>query len=362
MGTMTVPTLAITGVAGFIGQRFLAHLEPVVATVPAARIVAFDVREPTRRIAGLELHRLDLAGADLAPRLAGVEVLVHLAAVADPVADAALMRRVNLDATRRLLDAAAGAGVRRVVRISPTTVYGAWPDNLVPLTEDAPLRPNDGYDPGILAAEVERLLADWAAADRDRTVVVLRSAPVLGPGAAHLWARLLAGPTRVRPGGRRAPVQVVHVDDVADALRRAVLALRGGTYNLSATGWIDARDAEALVAPAVLPELPVGLLEPVLDVGWRSGLTEVPPAVLPYLRDPWVVANDRLRAEGWEPRHGNEAVLVATADALAARARLTRRRVVLGAAALGGLVATAAVVSGTRRWRGARRARHPSRG
>lgn len=361
MGAMSFPTLAITGVAGFIGQRFLAHLEPVVETVPAARIVAFDVREPTRRIAGLEWHRLDLAGADLGPRLAGVEVLVHLAAVTDPVADAALMRRTNLDATRRLLDAAAAAGVRRVVRVSPTTVYGAWPDNLVPLTEDAPLRPNDGYGPGILAAEVERLVADWAVADRGRAALVLRAAPVLGPGATHLWARLLAAPTRVRPGGRRAPVQVVHVDDLADALRRAVLDRWEGTYNVSATGWIDARDAEALVAPAVLPELPVGLLDGVLDLGWRSGLTEIPPAVLPYLRDPWVVANDRLRAEGWEPRHSNEAVLVATADALAARAWLTRPRVVLGAAALGGLLATGVVVSATRWWRGARSARRPSR-
>ena len=46
---------------------------------------------------------------------------------------------------------------------------------------------------------------------------------------------------------------------------------------------------------------------------WSSGLGDAPPSILPYFVHPWVVANDRLEAAGWKPRHSNdEAILLAT--------------------------------------------------
>jgi nucleoside-diphosphate-sugar epimerase len=71
------------------------------------------------------------------------------------------MRHVNVEGTRHVLDAAASVGARRVVRISSATVYGAWANNPVPLTEDTALRPNPDFSPAVQAAEVERLLAEW---------------------------------------------------------------------------------------------------------------------------------------------------------------------------------------------------------
>ena len=62
--------------------------------------------------------------------------------------DEALMARVNVEGTRRVLAAAAAVSATRIVRISSATVYGAWPSNPVPLTEDAPLRPNPHFSPG----------------------------------------------------------------------------------------------------------------------------------------------------------------------------------------------------------------------
>jgi nucleoside-diphosphate-sugar epimerase len=351
---MCASTVAITGVAGFVGQCLVARVH---GEAQAMRIVGFDVREPARRVPGFELHRIDLAATDATPHLAGVEVLYHLAGIGDPIGDEALMRRVNVDATRRLLDAADRTGVRRVVRVSPAAVYGARPSNPVPITEDAPLRPNEGYVPAVHAAEVERLLADWAGTG-GRSAVVLRSAPVLGAGANHLWARLLVGPARLRPAGPRAPVQVVHVEDLASALVLAATVPDDGAYNVSASGWLDAGDAEQLTCPAILPPLPPAVLQWVLEAGWRSGFAEVPPAVVPYLCHPWVVANDRLRAAGWQPRHSNEAVLVATADHLARHTTLTRRRVAgLAVAVAVGLGASGLSLAR----RGGRRARRPTR-
>ena len=44
---------------------------------------------------------------------------------------------------------------------------------------------------------------------------------------------------------------------------------------------------------------------------FSAGLVDVPPSEVPYLVHPWVVAIDRLRAEGWNPQHTNEETVLA---------------------------------------------------
>jgi nucleoside-diphosphate-sugar epimerase len=309
---MSTRTVAVTGVAGFLGQRLLAGLE---AEPDVARIVGLDVREPPRRSPRLVLHRVDIAGHDLKPLLEGVDVLVHLAAVVDPIADEPLMTRVNLEGTRRVLDAAAAVGVRKIVRLSTTAAYGAWATNPVPLTEDAPLRPNPGFSPAVHAAEVERLLAEWQYDHPAVTITTLRTAPVLGAGAHHLWARMLTSPSRPRVRGASPPVQVVHVDDVVRALTLVVRGDHPGVLNVAAEGWLDAEAIGALVPRPVLPAMPGDVLRRALARMWGTGVGDIPPTVVPYLVYPWVVASDRLQALGWEPTHTNEETILETVDA-----------------------------------------------
>ena len=128
------------------------------------------------------------------------------------------MASVNVEGTRRVLAAAAAVSATRIVRISSAAVYGAWPSNPVPLTEDAPLRPNPHFSPAVQGAEVERLIAGWRDEHPGVTVTTLRSAPVVGPGAERLPARILLGRPPLRVRGAAMPVQVVHVDDLATAL------------------------------------------------------------------------------------------------------------------------------------------------
>ena len=67
---------------------------------------------------------------------------------------------------------------------------------------------------------------------------------------------------------------------------------------------------------------------------WSSGLGNVPPRVLPYLLHPWVVANDRLRAQGWAPVHSNESAILASPPLESALT--ARRRAALTVAAVAG--------------------------
>lgn len=309
---MTSKTVAVTGVAGFLGQRLVPCL---AAESDIDRIIGLDVREPPRRVPQLELHRVDIAGHDLKPLLEGVDVLVHLAAIVDPIADEALMTRVNVEGTRRVLDAAAAVGVRKIIRLSTTAAYGAWSTNPLPLTEDAPLRPNPGFNAAVHAAEVERLLAEWQYEHPSVTITTLRAAPVLGAGAHHLWARLLTSPTRARVRGASPPFQVVHVDDVVRAIALVVREDHAGVLNVAADGWLSAEALDDLVPRPVVPALPADVLRRALARMWTSGVGDTPPTVVPYLVFPWVVASDRLQALGWQPTHTNEETVLETVDA-----------------------------------------------
>src|SRR5436305_41 len=147
--SMDVVAIAVTGASGLVGQRLLPRLAD---EAEVTRLIGLDVRDPLRRVRNLTFHRVDIGGAELKPLLEAADVLVHLATVVDPIPDEALMARVNVEGTRRVLDAAAAVGVRKVIRVSTAAVYGAWPNNPVPLTEDATLRPNPGFAPAVRAA------------------------------------------------------------------------------------------------------------------------------------------------------------------------------------------------------------------
>jgi nucleoside-diphosphate-sugar epimerase len=302
--------VAVTGVSGFLGQRLLPLLD---ASPGVARIVGLDVRDPARRARKLQFHRVDVLGTDLTPYFRDVSSIVHLAAAIGPQPDDAVFTRVNVDGTQRVIDAATAAGVVKIVRPSSTAVYGAWANNPVPITEDAPLRPSPAYLPAMVDGECERLLAQWANAAPGRTATRLRIAPIVGVGAHSLFTAVATGRAPVRVRGATPPVQVVHIDDAAAALELSTAVDLDGAYNVAADGWLAYEDAGALLPAGHMPALPLGLATRVLAVGWATGLGDAPPSVIPYLMHPWVVANDRLKRSGWKPGHSNEeALLLAT--------------------------------------------------
>lgn len=340
--------IAITGITGYLGHHLVARL----AEAGVDRIVGIDVHEPPGAPL-VEFHQLDIRDTGLAKALVGVDVLVHLAFQHDPIRDEDRMRSINVDGTRAVLDAAGATGVSKVVYPSSATVYGAHPDNDFPLTESSTLRANTDFAYAAHKLETERLIEAFRAKHRDVVVTVLRSASVFGPTVENFMSRMLEAPRIMTVRGFEPPLQLLHEEDMADALALAALEDLDGAYNVACDGWLSASEVAALSGKKRV-ELPEAIAFSMAERLWRSGLVTAPPGELHYVMHPWVVSNEKLRARGWAPRYTNRETLLAGLEAHRAwisvgRARMRKDSLAKGAAATLGAVGAMALVRRARR-------------
>jgi nucleoside-diphosphate-sugar epimerase len=264
-------------------------------------------------------------------------------------ADALIHLGGDVEDTRAVLDVAGEVGTRHVVLLSSATAYGAWPNNPVPLTEDALLRPCPELDFAVRAAERERLLADFKAAHPGTTATVLRPTTIVADGAGWLARGLRAARGVHEAGSAESPSQYVHADDVAAAVALAAEQRLDGVYNVAPDGWIDGERLHALDGRPRL-SLPRALTSRVTRWRWKLGLSPAPPGLLPYTRHPWVVANDRIKAAGWTPTQTNEEAFVAghRAPPWVGLSPQRKQELILGGSAIAIVAAVLAAVFGAR--------------
>ncbi|MBQ28574.1 MAG: hypothetical protein CL434_02005 [Acidimicrobiaceae bacterium] len=213
-----------------------------------------------------------------------------------------------------LLDIADKCDISRLVLVSSAMVYGAWPNNAVPLSEDAAVRPNPESAFAVHQADAERTALDWADRDPERRVTILRPTAVASPTASGLIGEALLAAAPIRTRRDDPPQQFVHLDDLATAVATVVQLEESGVFNVAPDGWLTAREVRELLGARPIIRLPIPLPGRLDRYVARRVGHQAPKGLLPYTRYSWVVANDRLRAMGWVPRYGNDQVFVA-ADA-----------------------------------------------
>ena len=337
--------VVITGVETTLGRR--------VARLAAGEDGADVVGLARATVAGLparvSVYRVDPASDDVKPHLEHADAVVHLATSAPagptaPTDDVAVARRV--------LDAAGDMGVAHVVVLSSAVVYGAWADNPVPLTEDATLRPNPGFAFAAERAEIERLTAEWRDAHPGATATVLRPARVAAADHRDWLVRALRPGPAVPDETDEPPVQFVDLDDVAAACDLARRSRLDGAYNVAPEGSIPADEVRSLIGAPVKVPLPGRVASRLTRWRFRWGLGPTPPELLAYTVYPWVVAADRLRAQGWSATVSNEEACVEAHEAgpWATLSPRRRQEITLSVAGAGIAAAVVGAVLAARRW------------
>ncbi len=214
-----------------------------------------------------------------------------------------------------MLELAQAHGVEHVVVVSSAMVYGAWANNPVPLTEDAALRPDLDFVFARQLAAVEQMVDDWRTSAPGRTATVLRPVISMAADGTSSLARALAAGMGQRSGEEDPGAQFLHLDDLASAILLATEQRLDGVFNVAPDGWVDGERVRALAGSTPKIKLPDRVGEVVSRIRWRFQRGPIPPGLRSYTKSPWLVANDRLKAAGWQPENSNEQAYVEGTEA-----------------------------------------------
>ncbi len=204
--------ILVTGGSGFVGKHLVATL---ISRGDRVRVLALPSDDTTwleqRHVA---VYRGDVRwSATIPPAIEGVDAVFHLAAMSDVWRPISEYRAVNVAGTVNVCRAALNAGVKRLVHLSSSSVYGCGVGRLA--DEGVPLRPFPDPYP------VSKAEADLAVQRMTRAglpAVILRPDQIFGPGD-HLHFGRMASRLHhgigvvIGSGVNRLPL--VYVDDAA---------------------------------------------------------------------------------------------------------------------------------------------------
>jgi UDP-glucose 4-epimerase len=302
--------VVVTGASGNVGTsllRALADDDLVQSVVGIAR------RRPDRPFPKTTWVRADVCRDDLEPHLRGADAVVHLAWLIQPSRDEATLRATNVDGSGRVFDAAARAGVPRLVYASSVGAYSPGPKDRA-VDENWPTHgwPTAGYTRE--KAYLERVLDALEAEHPQLRVVRMRPGFVFKREAATEQRRLFVGPllpnALLRP--ELIPVvpdlpglhfQALHSLDAAEAFRQSVVRDVRGPFNLAAEPVIDAGELARLLAARVV-RLPTAAVRAALATAWQLRLVPASPQLFDAVLRLPIMDTARARTElGWQPRH-----------------------------------------------------------
>src|SRR5881409_1973950 len=306
---------AISGGAGFLGLHLSRRLLADGHDVRTLDVVPLDDAELERSVDEL---RGDVRNRDSVGKLvSGADVVVHAAAALPIQASRGSIRSVNVGGTENVLRAVDDAGVRRVVFISSTAVYGVPEKH--PIEEDDPLVGVGSYGESKIDAEG---LCRVAAVE----TTIVRPKTFIGPERLGVFEILFDW---IREGRRIYTLgkgnnryQLLAVEDLVDAIVRAatVPEAAGETFNVGATDFGTVRsDLQALIDHAgsasrlrPVPARPAELVLRALELARLSPLAEWHYKTAH--RDLYVETARATRLLGWRPNFSNTEALTRTDD------------------------------------------------
>ena len=303
----------MTGASGLLGACLVDRLRARGTPLRLLDVVP----PPDDAGAGRDFVRADIRDRRaLADACRDVEVVYHLAAAQRMKPQFAGLDEdeiyaMNLAGVENVLAAALETGVRKVVHISSSGVYGI--PRSVPVGEDHPQRPLGAYGRSKIAGEE----VCRRALERGLDVTIFRPMSLFGPRMTGVFVLLFEwvrqGKAIYLLGGGRNRVQMASAWDLADACLLAAErpASRGEILNLGAEEVPTVREqVEALVAHARarsrIVAIPAALLRNAARLLHLVGLSPIVPEHYLLADKTFILDVSRARTLlGWRPRYTN---------------------------------------------------------
>jgi UDP-glucose 4-epimerase len=289
--------VAITGGSGQLGGLVLRRLADERSIT---EIVAIDLRLPLTASSKIEALRLDIRDKDLAHRLRGCDVLVHLAFLVAKRGKREEQDSVNVSGSENVFRQAIAAGVRRILYSSSVAQYGVVPTLPNPVVEETLRTRQPDFWYACAKHDVERRLDELERATPDLRVTRFRPAILIGRRMENLLGQLLR--KGLMPDSGSLPV--VWDEDVADAFILALRTGARGAYNLSADDQQPPREL-ARAAGLRVPRISVGMVRAAEKLLTRLRLIQPgdPGWTMP-VKMKLVYSSEKARRElGWRPKY-----------------------------------------------------------
>ncbi|HTM19513.1 MAG TPA: SDR family oxidoreductase [Kofleriaceae bacterium] len=289
----------ITGIAGRLGRIVARRLH----RDGRFQVVGIDRRPFPERPKDIEHHQVDLRSRRARDLFKdSVDALVHMGVMHDPRMSAAEHYSWNINGTTKLLEYCQSMGVPKVVVLSSANVYGPRPDNAQFLTEEAPLLAAQSFANMRDLVEIDHLASSFFWRARDTDTVILRPVHILGGvrNAPSNYLRLPVVPTLL---GFDPMVQVIHEQDVVEAIACALGAGARGIYNVTGPGEVPLSVVLRELGRRTVP-VPHPLAGPLWRAAFRVGYSSFPAEEFDFIRYVCMVDGSRAQTElGYRPRH-----------------------------------------------------------
>jgi nucleoside-diphosphate-sugar epimerase len=301
--------VVVTGASGNAGTsllRALAREDLVQSVVGIAR------RRPEAPFPKTTWVRADVSRDDLEPHLRGADAVVHLAWLIQPSRDEATLRATNVHGSARVFDAAARAGVPRLVYASSVGAYSPGPKDRA-VDESWPTNGIASSFYSRHKAEVERILDGFEADHPDMRVVRMRPGLIFKREAASGIRRLFIGPLvpnfllrrsliPIVPDVPRLRFQAVHSYDAGEAYRLALTRDVHGAFNIAAEPVLDPRELGRVLGARPV-RVPARVLRAAVAATWRLRLQPTPEGWVDMALAVPILDVSRARHElGWNPQ------------------------------------------------------------
>ena len=305
--TLANTRVLITGGGGYLGSQVVARLAALPDGERPLTIVSHDLREPASRLPHVDYLACDIRAPQLAEAVAQnrIDVVVHLAAImpSGKAQTRDFEYDVDVNGTRKLLQACVQHGVKRIVVSSSGAAYGYHADNAPWLTEDMPVRGNEVFAYSHHKRLVEEMLADYRNKHPALEQVVLRIGTILGPTVRNQITDMFEKPRLLAIRGSDSPFVFIWDQDVVGIILRAVSDGPAGIYNVAGDGALTIHEIAQRLGKKTR-RLPSWLLRSALSILKPLGLTQYGPEQLDFLRYRPVLLNTRLKTVfGYTPTY-----------------------------------------------------------
>ena len=290
--------ILIIGIRGGLAQM-TARL--ILEKNPDWEIIGIDSREVSQvhHLKGLTSLELKYSRGNFENlfRTHEFDAVYHLGRISHASnAENILAKRMDLSVmgTSRILEMCERSSVKKVIILSTFHVYGAYPDNSIFMTEDAPLRASIKHPELRDVIEMDQMSTSWMWKHQNNiSTVVLRPCNIVGTQIQNSMTRFLAGSMAITPIDYNPFFQFIHEFDMAQILFRALDELPTGTYNVAGDEFIALREALKIVGTEGLP-FPI-VLAGGLNAILRRFNVDLPSYLLDYLKFSCLISNKELK-------------------------------------------------------------------